>query len=311
MIIGIDEVGRGAWAGPVVVGAVGLGGVEIPGLTDSKLLSKKKRLAFSQTIKQSASYIGIGWVSATDIDQIGISAALKLATARALAQIDMDAIEQIIIDGTIRLFDDPRVITMKKADLLVPSVSAASVIAKVARDQYMALCDQIFPEYGFANHVGYGALKHREAIDQYGLCGLHRRCFEPMRTLTNYQILHTQKSVRHNTSVSSGRNAENAAAVYLQEKGYTIISQNWKTKWCEIDIIAQKNQLLYFVEVKYRYSPRQGGGISAITPKKLQQMRFAAQFWMHANRYTGDAVIAVMDVTGKDFTIQNFIKCVE
>jgi len=84
MIVGIDEVGRGAWAGPLVVGVVGLGGVTIDGLTDSKLLSKKKREKFATQIKQSAPLVGIGWVSAVDIDAIGLSGALKLAARRAM-----------------------------------------------------------------------------------------------------------------------------------------------------------------------------------------------------------------------------------
>src|SRR5262245_61809960 len=116
MIVGIDEVGRGAWAGPLVVGAVLLGGEKIQGLTDSKLLTKKQRVLLNLEIRQKAQAIGIGWVSAKRIDQIGLSPALKLAAKMALAHIRHDYSE-IIIDGTIKLIDDPRVTIMKKADL--------------------------------------------------------------------------------------------------------------------------------------------------------------------------------------------------
>src|SRR5687767_2979 len=123
MIVGIDEVGRGAWAGPMAVGAVILGGAEIDGLTDSKKLTKKQREALDLEIRQKALAIGIGWVSARDIDAIGLTAALKLASRRALSHIRRDY-KEIIIDGNIKFIDDPRVSTLPKADLLVPSVSA-------------------------------------------------------------------------------------------------------------------------------------------------------------------------------------------
>src|SRR5690606_11380654 len=162
MIVGIDEVGRGAWAGPLVVGAVLLGGVEIDGLTDSKKLTKKQRELLDIEIRQKARGVGLGWVSAKDIDKIGLSGALKLASRRAVAHIRHEY-REIIVDGTIRLLDDPRVTLMKKADFLVPSVSAASIVAKVARDNYMRHVDGVFPGYKFRGHVGYGTAAHRAA----------------------------------------------------------------------------------------------------------------------------------------------------
>jgi ribonuclease HII len=179
MIVGIDEVGRGAWAGPLAVGAVLLGEEHLEGLTDSKLLSKKQRERLDIEIRQYARGIGIGWVSARQIDTIGLSEALKLASRRALAQITHEYTE-IIIDGTIALIDDPKVTLMKKADLLIPSVSAASIIAKVARDNYMAQLDQVFPGYNFAKHVGYGTQAHRTAITERGVVPVHRLSFAPL-----------------------------------------------------------------------------------------------------------------------------------
>lgn len=309
MIVGIDEVGRGAWAGPVVVAVVGLGGIEIEGLTDSKLLSKKRREAFSQQIKESAPLVGIGWVSARDIDTIGLSAALKLATRRAVAQIDLSQVDQIIIDGTIKLLDDSRVALMKKADLLVPSVSAASVIAKVARDHYMTLCDEIFPGYGFAGHVGYGAEKHHQAIKQMGVTPIHRMSFAPMKNEVLTQRERINQHMKNNedsTTTSIGHQAEQAVVEHLQRNGYEIIEQNWKTKWCEVDIIASRKNVMYFVEVKYRRSTRQGGGIAAITPGKLRQMRFAAELWLQS-RPGLDARLAVCEVTGDTYDVTQLI----
>lgn len=180
MIVGIDEVGRGAWAGPLVVGAVLLGDENIKGLTDSKKLTRLQRERLNLEIRQRARYVGLGWVSAKDIDQIGLSAALKHASRRAMAHIRGE-FDEIIIDGTIALLDDSRVRCLKQADLLIPSVSAASIVAKVARDHYMTHLDDVFPGYSFAQHVGYGTRLHQESIDRCGVTPLHRLSFAPLK----------------------------------------------------------------------------------------------------------------------------------
>lgn len=183
MILGIDEVGRGPWAGPLVIGAVVFGDGVIEGLTDSKKLTKKRREELNIVIRRQASGFGLGWVSAAEIDEIGLSAALVLATKRAVEQINVPY-HEIIIDGTINFLSDTSkaqyVTTLKKADLLIPSVSAASIIAKVARDNYMTQQAEIYPEYMFESHVGYGTAVHREAIDKFGVTPLHRLSFAPL-----------------------------------------------------------------------------------------------------------------------------------
>ncbi|MFI5212752.1 MAG: ribonuclease HII [Candidatus Saccharimonadales bacterium] len=183
MILGIDEVGRGPWAGPLVIGAVVLGGATIEGLTDSKKLTKKKRELLDVEIRQKAAGFGLGWVTAAETDEIGLSAALNLATKRAVEQVKTPY-NEIIIDGTVNFLKgtnkEKYVTAMKKADLLIPSVSAASIIAKVARDNYMAEQDDIYTGYGFASHVGYGTAAHRVAIDKLGVTPLHRLSFAPL-----------------------------------------------------------------------------------------------------------------------------------
>lgn len=298
MIVGIDEVGRGAWAGPLCIAAVGLGGAEIDGLTDSKKLTKKKRAHYERIIKQSAPLIGIGWVSARQLDKIGMSDALKLAARRALAQIDCSDITQIIIDGTIMLLDDTRATTMKQADLLVPSVSAASVIAKEARDRYMRRCDHAVAGYSFTSHVGYGTATHQAAIATLGPSPLHRMSFAP---LANKTIIPQVPK-----AVSEGSIAERAASEYLQSLGYRIIDENWKTKWCEIDIIALKDDRVHFVEVKYRRVSTWGSGLQAITPKKLKQMDFAARLWLSKQQYE-TAVLSGISVSGDTFAVDDYI----
>lgn len=299
MIVGIDEVGRGAWAGPLVVGAVALDGNTIEGLTDSKKLTAKRRQVLSGIIRKSTPHIGLGWVAAKTIDEIGLSMALKVAATQALAQIKTEY-DEIIIDGTIKLIDDQRVTTLKQADLLVPSVSAASIIAKVARDYYMQKIAAEYPEYGFERHVGYGTKFHREAIAKHGPSDLHRMSFSPMSEI-EVPLKSAVKGI--------GQVAEDEAAKYLQSKGYEIVDRNWKTKYCEIDIIAKKNGVIYFVEVKYRRQKNQGGGLAAITPKKLKQMQFAAEIWQtnHLQQAKNLQLVAIA-MSGQPPRVEQFLK---
>ncbi|MDR1032389.1 MAG: ribonuclease HII, partial [Candidatus Nomurabacteria bacterium] len=181
-ILGVDEVGRGAWAGPLVVGAVVLAG-PVDGLADSKLLTKKRREELNKVILSSGAAVGLGWVPASEIDEIGLGAALRLATRRAVEQIEAPY-HEIIIDGTVNFLADTAkgkyVTTLKKADQLIAAVSAASIVAKVARDAYMVELDSQHSGYGFANHVGYGTAAHRAALAKLGPCAEHRLSFRPV-----------------------------------------------------------------------------------------------------------------------------------
>lgn len=183
LILGIDEVGRGSLAGPLVVGAVVLD-LNIPGLKDSKLLSIKKRQSFSLDIYDKAKYCGLGWVSNIEIDDIGLSLALNLAASRSIAQLNFK-VDKIIIDGIINLLPNLESQTMIKADNLIPAVSAASIIAKVVRDNFMINLDSKFSEYGFKTNVGYGTKQHMLAINQYGPSPYHRLSFEPLKSSVN------------------------------------------------------------------------------------------------------------------------------
>lgn len=300
MIVGIDEVGRGAWAGPLCVGAVALGEVTIEGLTDSKKLTAKKREKLDREIRQVAAGVGLGWVSAKQIDAIGLSAALKLAATRAMSQITCEY-DQIVVDGTIMLINDPKAVTMKKADLLVASVSAASVVAKVARDEYMKILSQKFPGYGFEGHVGYGTAAHTKAIADLGPTPIHRMSFSPLKeSETIIPKAHVE---------TAGEHAESEVAQYLRRRKFTIIDRNWKTKWCEIDIIAERKGIIHFIEVKYRKNDKGGSGLAAITPKKLRQMKFAAELWL-SGKNVQQAVLSAVEVGGDEFVISEFVEVI-
>ena len=300
MIVGIDEVGRGAWAGPLCVGAVALGEVTIEGLTDSKKLTAKKREKLDREIRQVAAGVGLGWVSAKQIDAIGLSAALKLAATRAMSQITCEY-DQIVVDGTIMLINDPKAVTMKKADLLVASVSAASVVAKVARDEYMKILSQKFPGYGFEGHVGYGTAAHTKAIADLGPTPIHRMSFSPLKeSETIIPKAHVE---------TAGEHAESEVAQYLRRRKFTIIDRNWKTKWCEIDIIAERKGIIHFIEVKYRKNDKGGSGLAAITPKKRRQMKFAAELWL-SGKNVQQAVLSAVEVGGDEFVISEFVEVI-
>lgn len=319
MILGVDEAGRGPWAGPLVVGAVVLGGVQIEGLTDSKKLSKKKREQLYESIKAKASAFASGWVAATELDEVGMSEALRLATRRAVEQIKVPYSE-IIIDGTVNFLVDTGkagyVQTMPKADLLVPSVSAASIVAKVERDRYMDNLGEEYPEYGFSSHAGYGVAKHRAAIEKHGVISEHRCSFAPLQKYASEskrdQLRESAEVVQIHASATTktiGDRAEDVVALYLQREGHEIIERNWRTKFCEIDIISKKNNTLYFTEVKYRKRSDQGGGLAAVTAKKVRQMKFAAELFVLKHRIDDmNLLLAAADVAGDDFQINTWIE---
>ena len=182
IVVGLDEVGRGAWAGPLLVAAVILSGAAPAGTTDSKRLSSSRRQIIARQIKQTATGIGLGWVSSAELDRIGLGPALKLAARKAVAALN-SPFDLIIIDGTINLLPDHPVETLPKADFLIPAVSAASIVAKVARDSYMHQLHQVDPRYGFDQHVGYGTASHINQLALYGPSHQHRYSFKPIREL--------------------------------------------------------------------------------------------------------------------------------
>lgn len=178
-IAGIDEVGRGCLAGPVVAAAVILQEeIIIPLLRDSKKLSKRQRDKTVVQIKQQSKAIGIGWVSAHEVDKRGLSWAVKESGLRAIQDLNQPP-DFIILDGNQNYLKDTEYTSDAYigADATESCVAAASIIAKCARDNYMELAARAHPGYGFESHVGYGTAKHKLAITELGITPLHRQSF--------------------------------------------------------------------------------------------------------------------------------------
>ena len=315
MILGIDEVGRGPYAGPLVIGACILGDWQnsenaewIEKLTDSKKLSAKRREELYVLIKEKALATATGWVSSAEIDEIGLSEALRLATRRAVKQIQKTKVpfSEIIIDGTMNFLVGTKlekyVSTLKKGDFLVKEISAASILAKVERDKYMAELDAVYPEYGFGKHVGYGTAAHQKAMEEFGLTPEHRRSFRPVREIAEGKT----------TTKQLGDRGEQVVVDYLEASGYEIVARNYKTKLFEVDIISRKNEMLYFTEVKYRSDHDFGEALDFIDKKKQQKMHLAvAGFLATHPEYADFTPILAVAAVGEDFKLEEWFELSE
>jgi ribonuclease HII len=183
-VAGIDEAGRGAWAGPVTAGAVILPQIKnlqnlLEGVRDSKQMSALQRDVMLDKIQQVAVAWAVGWATNVEIDMVGILPATRLAMQRAVACLQPAA--QVLIIDAVKL---PALAlpqeSMKFGDQLSLSIAAASICAKVYRDRWMQAADHQYPGYGFARHKGYGTRQHQKAMAELGVCELHRFSFRPM-----------------------------------------------------------------------------------------------------------------------------------
>ncbi|MBR2570528.1 MAG: ribonuclease HII [Clostridia bacterium] len=174
-VAGIDEVGRGPLAGPVVTACVVVDPrFLVEGVDDSKKLSEKKREALYDEIVRTAAYIGIGWVEPAEIDRLNILNATKVAMEQAGSECEgccflVDAMEGLRLPGEVR--------SIVHGDALSYAIAAASIVAKVTRDRYMIELDKTYPGYGFARNKGYGTAEHIRALGELGATPVHRRTF--------------------------------------------------------------------------------------------------------------------------------------
>jgi ribonuclease HII len=182
LIAGIDEAGRGPWAGPVVSAAVILNEKNIPdGLNDSKKLSEKKRLSLYSSI-YNFHFVGVGISSIEEIDSMNVLQATFLSMNRAIEDLNPQP-EYILVDGNLDPGLNFKTKCIIKGDSISISIAAASVIAKVTRDNLMLKLDKEFPNYNWKKNKGYGTAEHRNALELHGPCKYHRKSFSPINKM--------------------------------------------------------------------------------------------------------------------------------
>lgn len=191
LIAGVDEAGRGPLAGPVMAAACILPReFDLPGLDDSKKITEKKRVYLAEKIREQALAYSLGSATSKEIDLLNILKATKLAMKRALENLSCKP-EFILIDGREGLDTPVLQRTVIGGDGLSASIAAASILAKVARDEFMYEMHQIYPEYCFDQHKGYCTRLHLQILEKYGPCPIHRRTFSPVKELVYTSEIYT------------------------------------------------------------------------------------------------------------------------
>lgn len=272
MVCGVDEAGRGPLAGPVYAAAVSLPErYDLPGLGDSKAISEKRREALFPEIQSQAAAYTIATASVEEIEQLNIREATRLAMRRAVETLPVTP-DEVWIDGNMLIRSELPEKAFVKGDSLYPCISAASVLAKVARDRYMLELHQKYPQYGFDRHKGYGTQQHALALEEYGPCPEHRTGF--VKTL----LTHRNRGAK--SALTTGEAGEQQAQTFLRDKGYRILCANYHSRFGEIDIIAEDGRFLVFAEVKTRKNNRFASGAEAVTLSKQRKIVKTALWYL-------------------------------
>ena len=277
LIAGVDEAGRGALAGPVVSSAVILPEkYNLTGLNDSKLLSPKKREKLFDEIKNQAIAVGIGIADEKEIDKTNILHATFTSMQRALGQCNQQP-DKALIDGKPlpnQIIPNEGIIN---GDAFVPSIQAASIIAKVTRDKLIVDLGIIFPEYGFFYHKGYGTKKHMEALNKWKACPIHRKTFAPVkRNLPSINWYTERRKI--------GWVGEKLAALHLWKRNHEVIILNENCPpYGELDIISKNKNTLIFSEVKTAVCTSLTVPENQIGREKLFRLVKAAHFYLQKN----------------------------
>lgn len=286
-IAGIDEAGRGPLAGPVVAACVVLPPeADLPGVRDSKEMTPKQREHAYEHICRIGS-VAIGVVSAAEIDAMSIVRATHQAMRHALNALPTRP-DIALIDGRpVRPFPIPQ-LALVKGDTRSISVAAASVVAKVTRDRMMEEFDREFPQYGFAEHKGYPTPMHLARLAEHGPCILHRRSFAPVAQAYAAQRLMSPSGCVERPDLTLvedarralGESGETVAAAHLRVLGWRILRERYRCPGGEVDLIAEDNGTLVFVEVKTRRGGPFGGPAEAVDVRKRARLLAAAESYL-------------------------------
>lgn len=331
-LAGVDEVGRGPLAGPVVAAAVILPpNHKIRGITDSKALTAEERDELDLEIRAKAIAFGVGWVEHDEIDRINILNASLKAMALAVAKLEQRP-AGLLIDGVFRIpgVDLPQQPVIK-GDLRCRCIGAASILAKVHRDRVMTALAVDYPGYGFEAHKGYPCESHREAIRKLGPSPVHRRSFAGVLPLAEREAALGQRGLfsgppeaiasepkaipsdepdpfrtseradpdgDKTAHLEKGEGGEGVALEYLIARGWTLIERNWRCKLGELDLIVTRGDTLAFVEVKTRELAAAGAfqPEDAVTPAKCKKIERAARAWLRDNEETAEDFFPRFDV---------------
>lgn len=290
LLCGVDEAGRGALAGPVVAAAIILKKEAknfIANVNDSKKFTEKKRKELYEKILTVAKDYAVGVVSAEEIDKINILNATMKAMEKAVGNLKTKP-SFIIFDGNKKPETLIKSRCVVKGDSKSASIAAASIIAKVFRDELMKKLDEKYENYFFKNNKGYGTKKHYESILKFGITSQHRKTF-----------LKNLKEKKFKIQNISGKIGEKICYAFLVKNGFNVICKNYKSRYGEIDLIAVKEDFIYFVEVKLRkedcgYSPGE-----AVDIKKQKKIVKTAIYFNenHPNKFQPKFV--VMEVLRK------------
>jgi ribonuclease HII len=250
-----------------------------------------------------------------ELNRVGLSAGLRLAAARAACEALTGVAEdyQIVVDGTVNFLRETelknRTTVLKKADQLVAEVSAASIVAKCARDAYMIELGAKYPAYGFERHMGYGTAAHLAALMEHGPCAEHRTFCRPVaEAMRQHLPPAASPALRAKTALVAGQQAEGVVAEHLVRHGHVVLARNYRVKAAELDIVSEWKGEIFVTEVKYRRSERQGGGLAAIDVAKIRRLRLgAAAFLREFGREEQNVRLLAAAVT-VDFKVVNVVE---
>ena len=276
-ICGIDEVGRGPLAGPVVAGAVILPrDSKILYLNDSKQLTAKKRDELYDVIMREAVAVGIGYASPARIDEINILQATYEAMREAISKLSVKP--DVLLNDAVKIPQvDIRQVPIIKGDAKSVSIAAASIVAKVTRDRLMEEYDKVLPGYGFASNKGYGSAEHIAAFKTKS--ARHRSTGSRLSAISCKGTASKKERVSHLNQREVGTRQESRAAEYLESLGYHILVRNFRCRFGEIDLIAKQDDTYIFIEVKYRTGRTAGDPTSAVDGKKQKKISKTADYY--------------------------------
>jgi ribonuclease HII len=284
-IAGIDEVGRGSWAGPVVACATILPLdsptllEELAGIRDSKRLTASRRAEYYDRICRTGAASGVGVASAAQVDSLGIVPATKLAMSRALDRLPLPP-DYLLVDGFPLAYHGLPHEGIAGGDDRCISIAAASIVAKVVRDGMMVGLSEVYPGYDFDQHKGYGTSRHRRALHHKGPCPIHRFSYAPLRLVATDKQEQRSGSGPERTTAQVGRRGEQLAAAHLEELGWVICEMNYRCAAGEMDIVALDGECLAFIEVRTRRGRSHGLPVESITSAKKRKLIEVAETYL-------------------------------